>query len=94
MQMPADSKEVEVAPRETPDVPEPLPEGAEAAMSPAELRNLLRVGGSQKNAAEGASKQVQEALQHGPKLWDIVLEGAIDPSNFKRAPTYDPERAT
>ena len=93
MQIPADSKEEQVEQTGTTDVPEPLPEGGEAALSPVEIRHLLRVSGSQRNVLEGTSSQVQEALQHGHKLWDSILDHSLDHNHFDQAPTFSPDLA-
>ena len=66
MQMPADSKDEGVNERhdEGADV-EPLPEGADTALSHHDLRQLVRKTGQDNS---DVSKQIQDALKHGQKL--------------------------
>lgn len=89
MQMPADSKEEQTEPHEPAPVTEPLPEGGDAALSPPEMRELLRVSGSPQNVVEGTSQLVQGAMQHGHKLWDAILERTVSNLDFRLAPTFD-----
>lgn len=62
--------------------------------SPAEIRHLQRVSGSQGNVIDSTSKQVQDALQHGHELWGTILDDAVDKRVCKRAPTFTDELAS
>ena len=93
LQMPADSNEKNIDGEKSEDETiEPLPEGADAALAPQEVRDMLRRTGAGDQVA-GISKQVHVALQHGQKLWGGVLDGRVDAGRFKRAPMYDPDLA-
>jgi hypothetical protein len=80
MQIPADSKEEPEADKDASDPePEPLPADAHVALSPTDLRGLLRGKGTDANAtADVISKEVRSAMAHGHGLWDRILSSSHD----------------
>ena len=95
MQIPADSQEGRERDDEnaTADI-EPLPADADVSLSSSDLREMLRRSGTAKAPAEGTSKEVHTAMQHGQKLWGAALDGRLDSATCARAPTYDTNLAS
>jgi hypothetical protein len=95
MQIPADSQEGREKDdeNETPDI-EPLPANADVSLSSSDLREMLRRSGAAKAPAEGTSKEVHTAMQHGQRLWGVALDGRLDSATCARAPIYDTNLAS